>query len=82
MTDQASFLAAIKKSGLVGLGGAGFPTDIKLAPPNLEEIDLYVVNATECEPYLSTDYREMMESPTTCCSAFARHAGTSAFRTR
>ena len=63
MTDQASFLAAIKKSGLVGLGGAGFPTDIKLAPPNLEEIDLYVVNATECEPYLSTDYREMMESP-------------------
>ena len=63
VTDQASFLAAIKKSGLVGLGGAGFPTDIKLAPPNLEEIDLYVVNATECEPYLSTDYREMMESP-------------------
>ena len=63
VTDQTSFLAAIKKSGLVGLGGAGFPTDIKLAPPNLEEIDLYVVNATECEPYLSTDYREMMESP-------------------
>lgn len=62
VTDRASFLAAIKKSGLVGLGGAGFPTDIKLAPPNLEEIDLYVVNGTECEPYLSTDYREMMES--------------------
>ena len=57
------FLKAVRESGLVGLGGAGFPTDIKLAPPNLEEIDLYVVNATECEPYLSTDYREMMESP-------------------
>lgn len=62
VVDRASFLAAIKRSGLVGLGGAGFPTDIKLAPPNLEEIDLYVVNGTECEPYLSTDYREMMEN--------------------
>lgn len=62
VTDRASFLAAIKQSGLVGLGGAGFPTDIKLAPPNLDEIDLYVVNGTECEPYLSTDYREMLEN--------------------
>ena len=62
VSDRATFLAAIKRSGLVGLGGAGFPTDIKLAPPNLEEIDLYVVNGTECEPYLSTDYREMMEN--------------------
>ena len=63
VTDHASLIAAVQACGLVGLGGAGFPTDIKLAPPNLEEIDLYVVNATECEPYLSTDYREMMESP-------------------
>ena len=63
VTDMKSFVDAVRASGLVGLGGAGFPTDIKLAPPNLEEIDLYVVNATECEPYLSTDYREMMESP-------------------
>lgn len=63
VTDAASLVAAARACGLVGLGGAGFPTDIKLAPPNLEEIDLYVVNATECEPYLSTDYREMMESP-------------------
>lgn len=63
VSDRESFLAALKKSGLVGLGGAGFPTDVKLAPPNLEEIDLYLVNATECEPYLATDYREMMESP-------------------
>lgn len=62
VSDRASFLAAIKQSGLVGLGGAGFPTDIKLAPPNLDEIDLYVVNGTECEPYLSTDYREMLEN--------------------
>ena len=62
VSDRASVLDAIKRSGLVGLGGAGFPTDVKLDPPNLDEIDLYVVNATECEPYLSTDYREMIEN--------------------
>ncbi len=62
VVDQESFLAAIKKSGIVGLGGAGFPTDIKLKPANLDEIDVYLVNATECEPYLSTDYREIMEN--------------------
>ena len=61
IVDRATFLAAMKNSGLVGLGGAGFPTDIKLSPPNLEEIDTWLINATECEPYLSTDYREMME---------------------
>ena len=62
VTDRASFLEAMKKSGLVGLGGAGFPTDVKLNPPNLDEIDLWIVNGTECEPYLTTDYREMMEN--------------------
>lgn len=61
IVDRTTFLAAMKGSGLVGLGGAGFPTDIKLMPPNLEEIDTWLINATECEPYLSTDYREMME---------------------
>lgn len=61
VSDRASFLAAVKRSGIVGLGGAGFPTDVKLDPPNLDDVDLYIVNGTECEPYLSTDYREMME---------------------
>ncbi|MEG0071086.1 MAG: electron transport complex subunit RsxC [Raoultibacter sp.] len=60
-SNREEFLAAIKRSGLVGLGGAGFPTDIKLMPPNLEEIDTLLVNGTECEPYLTTDYREIME---------------------
>lgn len=59
--DRDTLLEAMKKSGIVGLGGAGFPTDVKLAPPNLDEIDTWLVNATECEPYLSTDFREMME---------------------
>ncbi len=65
VVDRETFMSAMSKSGLVGLGGAGFPTDIKLNPPNLSEIDTWIVNATECEPYLTTDYREMMENADT-----------------
>lgn len=65
ITSRDEFVAAVKKSGLVGLGGAGFPTEIKLLPPNIDEIDTLLVNGTECEPYLSTDYREIMETPET-----------------
>ena len=61
VTDHASFVQAIKDSGLVGLGGAGFPTGVKLAPQNLDEVDTLVINAAECEPYITADYREMME---------------------
>ena len=62
VTDHASFVQAIKDSGLVGLGGAGFPTGVKLAPQNLDEVDTLVINAAECEPYITADYREMMEN--------------------
>ena len=62
VTDHASFVQAIKDSGLVGLGGAGFPTDVKLDPQNLDEVDTLVINAAECEPYITADYREMMEN--------------------
>ena len=62
VTDHASFVQAIKDSGLVGLGGAGFPTGVKLAPQNLDEVDTLVINAAECEPFITADYREMMES--------------------
>lgn len=61
VSDHASFVAAIKASGLVGLGGAGFPTSVKLAPQNLDEVNTLVINAAECEPYITADYREMME---------------------
>lgn len=61
VTDHASFVAAIKASGLVGLGGAGFPTGVKLDPQNLSEVDTLCINAAECEPYITADYREMME---------------------
>ncbi len=56
------FLAAVRDCGLVGLGGAGFPTHVKLNPKNLDEVDTLVVNGAECEPYITSDYHEMMEN--------------------
>lgn len=53
----------VKEAGIVGLGGAGFPTNVKLAPKNDDAIDYIIVNAAECEPYLTSDYRLMMEQP-------------------
>ncbi len=55
------FIAAVRASGLVGLGGAGFPQHVKLNPKNLDEVDTLIINAAECEPYITTDYRECME---------------------
>ena len=52
---------AIKEAGIVGMGGAGFPTHVKLTPPKDEEIDYVIVNGAECEPYLTSDYRMMLE---------------------
>ncbi len=54
-------LKIIKEAGIVGLGGAGFPTHIKLNPPADKVIDYIIINAAECEPYLTTDHRVMLE---------------------
>lgn len=54
---------AIKEAGIVGLGGAGFPTDVKLAPKNEKAIEYVIINGSECEPYLTSDYRLMIEEP-------------------
>ena len=54
-------LATIRGSGLVGLGGAGFPTHIKLNPPPGKKVDSIIVNAAECEPFLTTDHRVLLE---------------------
>lgn len=54
---------AIKNAGIVGQGGAGFPTNVKLSPQNEDEIDRIVVNCAECEPYITCDYRRMIEEP-------------------
>ena len=61
VTDHASFVAAVKASGLVGLGGAGFPSGVKLDPQNLSEVNTLCINAAECEPFITADFREMME---------------------
>lgn len=53
----------IKEAGVVGMGGACFPTHVKLTPKNKEEIDYIIVNGAECEPYLTSDYRRMIEQP-------------------
>lgn len=53
----------IKEAGIVGLGGAGFPTHVKLTPKDEAGITTVIVNGAECEPYLTSDYRLMMEQP-------------------
>jgi electron transport complex protein RnfC len=53
----------IKQAGIVGLGGAGFPTHIKLSPPPEAKVDTLIINGVECEPYLTTDHRLMLEHP-------------------
>ena len=61
MTDHASLIAAVQACGLVGLGGAGFPTAVKLSPKDLSAIDTLVINGAECEPYITSDNREFLE---------------------
>jgi len=62
VTDRKSLIAAVRESGLTGLGGAGFPTHVKLNyDPEKTPIDTLVVNAAECEPYITSDYRELLE---------------------
>lgn len=53
----------IKEAGIVGMGGAGFPTHVKLTPKDENAIDYVLVNGAECEPYLTSDYRMMLEEP-------------------
>lgn len=58
---KEEIIEIIKNAGIVGLGGAGFPTHVKLSPKNADEIDTLIINGCECEPYLTTDYRVMVE---------------------
>ncbi len=55
--------ALIKDAGIVGLGGAAFPTNVKLSPPKEKPIDTVILNGAECEPYLTADHRLMVEHP-------------------
>ena len=62
VTNHEELVAAVRACGLVGLGGAGFPTAVKLSPKNLDQIDTLVVNGAECEPYITADNREFLEN--------------------
>ncbi|MBR1453536.1 MAG: electron transport complex subunit RsxC, partial [Lachnospiraceae bacterium] len=59
--SNEDILKAVKDAGIVGLGGASFPTHVKLAPKDPSKIDYVLVNGAECEPYLTSDYRLMLE---------------------
>lgn len=61
--SREEILNVIHQAGVVGIGGAGFPTHVKLNPPpeNREKVDTVIINAAECEPYLTTDHRIMLE---------------------
>ena len=61
--DAATLLRRCAEAGLVGMGGAAFPTHVKLAPPPEKKIDVLILNGAECEPYLTADHRLMAETP-------------------
>ncbi|MDD5065599.1 MAG: electron transport complex subunit RsxC [bacterium] len=61
--SREQILQRISEAGVVGMGGAAFPTDVKLNVPSDKKVDFFIVNGAECEPYLTCDYRLMMEKP-------------------
>lgn len=56
-------LEIIADAGIVGMGGAGFPTRVKLSPKEPDKIEFVIANCAECEPYITADYRRMLENP-------------------
>jgi len=61
--SKEELLKRVKDAGIVGMGGAGFPTHVKLSPPPEAKVDTLVINGAECEPYLTVDHRLMVEHP-------------------
>ena len=61
--SNEEIIKKIQDAGIVGMGGAGFPTHVKLSPNNPEKIEYIIANCAECEPYLTSDYRSMVEEP-------------------
>lgn len=60
--DLPEFVKAVRASGLVGLGGASFPTHIKFNPKNIDDVHTLIVNGAECEPFITSDHRLMLEN--------------------
>ena len=76
--DLPEFIKAIRDSGLVGLGGASFPTHIKFNPKNIDEVHTLIVNAAECEPFITSDHRLMLEDAEDLiagCQLLMKHIG-------
>lgn len=61
VTDMQSFIDAVRTSGVVGLGGAGFPTAVKFSVKDLSQIEAVIINGAECEPYITSDTRTMLD---------------------
>ena len=61
--SKEEIIGKVKEAGVVGMGGAGFPTHVKLSPKEPEKIEYIIANCAECEPYLTSDYRRMLEEP-------------------
>ncbi|MDR0519191.1 MAG: electron transport complex subunit RsxC [Clostridiales Family XIII bacterium] len=61
VNTREEFVAAVRESGIVGLGGAAFPASVKYSPKNLAEVNTLIINGAECEPYITSDYRTMIE---------------------
>lgn len=61
--SKEEIIERIKNTGVVGMGGAGFPTHVKLSPKEPDKIEYIICNGAECEPYLTADYRRMLEYP-------------------
>ncbi len=61
--SKKDIIERIREAGVVGMGGAGFPTAVKLSPKEPDKIDFMIANCAECEPYLTSDYRRMLEEP-------------------
>ncbi len=63
LLSREEIINLIKEAGVVGMGGAGFPTHVKLSPKEPDKIEFVIANCAECEPYLTSDYRRMLEEP-------------------
>lgn len=61
--SSKEIIEIIKEAGITGMGGAGFPTHVKLSPPPEKKIDTVIINGAECEPFLTSDHRLMLEMP-------------------
>lgn len=63
LLSKGDILKGIREAGIVGMGGAAFPVHVKLSPPEDKKIDTLILNGAECEPYLTSDHRLMLERP-------------------